>query len=273
MVGKIVPAARRAGKLLFAGADLVRGVWPGPRILIYHRLAEGRGMEIELPPELFRRQLAWFLEHGEIVGLEAALTRRDRPGSERTFVLSFDDGYDDLFRVAFPALRERRLPFVLYLATEPVETGRPLREGARPLSWDQVDEMLQSGLLTLGAHTHRHPDLRGTDRATVAEELDLSDTLIEQRTGIRPLHFAYPYGYWDPVAEEEVRSRYETAVLGAGRPVVGPLDLHRIHRVPVQRSDGLFFFRRRMWGGLRLEEVVRAGLRGYRHPPPDDHAA
>ncbi|MDP8959441.1 MAG: polysaccharide deacetylase family protein [Actinomycetota bacterium] len=257
----------RAAKGTFAVADLALGEWPGPRLVIYHRVTSGLGREMELPFEFFRRQLDWLLEHGEIVDLESALERRHRPESRRCYVLTFDDGYEDLHRLAFPLLRQRRVPFVLYLTTEPVTSGRHLGQGGEPVSWDQVREMLESGLMTLGAHTHLHQDLRGREAGEVAADLDQSNELIERHTGVRPLHFAYPKGYWDPVAEVEVRKRYQTAVLGAGRPITAISDLHRLHRLPVQRSDELFFFRRKMVGGMRLEERVRSSLKGYRHPP------
>ena len=78
-------------------------------------------------------------------------------------VLTFDDGFEDVYDNAFPLLRERGIPFVLYLSTLPIETGEPLNlhyPEARPLMWDQINEMIDSGLVTVGAHTHTHPDLR-----------------------------------------------------------------------------------------------------------------
>jgi peptidoglycan/xylan/chitin deacetylase (PgdA/CDA1 family) len=265
--GRSTRLVRTMAKATFAAADLMRGAWQGPRLLLYHRVTEGLSREMEIPFELFRRQLGWLEAHAEIISLEDAITEDLRNGPRSTCVLTFDDGYEDLYRLAYPLLAERRLPFVLYLTTEPVETGHSLGPGGEPLSWDQVRAMAEGGLMTLGAHTHRHPDLRALSRDELAEELDRSNDLIERRTGIRPRHFAYPKGFWDPRAEELVRARYESAVLGAGPPITLDSDRHRLSRIPVQRSDGFFFFRRKVERGMRLEERVRSRLKGYRHPP------
>lgn len=258
----------KAAKTAFAAADLLHPVPPGPRILIYHQFDAGLGREMEVSTRAFSAHLDWYQTHGDIVSLEEALTRRTEPDAHRLFVLTLDDGYHDQFARAFPLLLARKLPFTLYLTTDPVEGREALTPGGRaePLTWDRVNQMLDSGLMTLGAHTHTHQDLRGLTREETADELDRSNRLIEQRTGVAPRHFAYPKGIWVSQAEPLVRSRYETAVLGAGEPIIAETDIHRLTRVPVQRSDGVWLLKRKAKRGLRLEEHLRRRLRGYEAP-------
>ena len=256
---------RVAAKAAMSLADIGSARMPGPRILIYHQIGVDLGREMEVPTDVFVRQLDWMESEGMIAPLPAAVTLRSDPEANRLFVLTFDDGYRDLYTTAFPILAERGLPFTLYLTTHPVETGDPLTDSdlAAPLTWDMVNEMLESGLMTLGAHTHRHVDLRGHGPTRIAAELNRSNQLIEKRTGVHPRHFAYPWGYWSEDAEPLVRVRYDTATLGAGPPITEDTDLHRLHRIPVQRSDGMTFFRRKLDTGLQLEEKVRRRVRGY----------
>lgn len=262
------PIVSRAAKTVFALADVLYGRWPGPRLLIYHQVGEHLLREMEVPIDSFVRQLDWLSEHGEVVELDTALTRIGSELAELTFTLGFDDGYLDVFTTAFPLLVARDIPFTLYLTTRPVETGEPLEAGpgSEPLRWEHVREMLDSGLVTIGAHTHTHPDLRGMSAAAIAAELDRSNELILERTGVRPDHFAYPKGYWAALADPEVRVRYRTAVLGAGDPISEVTDPYRLHRLPVQRTDGFAFFKRKMTTGMRWEERTRRALRGYRGP-------
>lgn len=240
----------------------------GPRLLIYHQVGAGLGRQMEVTLENFRRQLDWLVTEREVVKLGDALRRWDDAGSERLAVLTFDDGYEDTFTTAYPLLEERGLPFTLYVATEQVESGRSLgpQEQATPLSWEMIQTMRSSGLLTVGAHTHTHLDLSTAGKEVIEEELTLSDDLIETRLGVRPAHFAYPWGYWSEDADALVRARYESAVLGGStRPGVsrGP---HMLARYPVQLSDDFVFFKARFNGGFWLEESVRRRLRGYRGP-------
>ena len=260
---------RQTAKALFAGADLFRRRFPGPRILIYHQVGSDLRREMEVSFEVFRRQLDWMQEHGEIVPFEYALARVQDENADRLFVLSFDDGYRDVYENAFPLLLERRIPFTLYLTTHPIESGLALTPGGRadPLSWDQIRKMNATGLMTLGSHTHRHLDLRKLGSGIIEEELDVSNHLIQERLGVTLRHFAYPWGYWAEKAEPLVKARFSTAVLGAGRPIKPEYDPYRIHRVPIQRSDGMVFFRRKVKRGMLLEETIRRRLRGYKGAP------
>lgn len=258
----------KTAKLLFAASDLARSRRPGPRILIYHQIGVDLGRQMEISESMFVQQLNWMDRHGTIVTLDKALTHRDSSSADQLFTLGFDDGYADLFSIAFPIMLERQIPFTLYLTTAPVESRQPLTPGgqAEPLDWDQINTMLGSGLVTMGAHTHGHVDLRGLPATQIEDELDTSNRLIEENTSVTARHFAYPKGYWSRDAEPLVRARYDSAVLGGGPPVTENTDLFRLHRIPVQRSDGFFFFKRKLLTGMPVEEWVRRRIKGYVGP-------
>jgi glycosyltransferase involved in cell wall biosynthesis len=221
------------------------------------------GREMEVSTDTFGRQLDWMQARGEIVSLEEAIERRGEPGADRLFVLTFDDGFDDVYDNAFPLLKQRRLPFTLYLTTGPIETGEPLDSrfpGARPLTWGHINEMVSSGLVTVGAHTHTHADLTTASPEVIADELDTSNGLIEERTGVGARHFTYPWGWWSPTADPLVRERYASATTGGGGAFTTTADVYRIPRIPIQKSDGMVFFRRKLLTGLRMEDIVRSRL-------------
>jgi peptidoglycan/xylan/chitin deacetylase (PgdA/CDA1 family) len=256
---------RQASKALFAAGDVILRRPMGPRILIYHQIGFLAGRQMEVRSSDFRWQMDWLVENRDVVALTTALDRWDDPDSDRYVVLTFDDGYADNFELAYPLLAERGLPFTIYVASQMIEEGVS-GQGAPCLTWDQIGSMMASGLLTLGAHTHTHRDLRGDDPDTIDSELAFSDDLIEKRTGYRPLDFAYPWGYWSETAHGIVSRRYRSAVLGAPPPRVPAFDIHQIHRFPIQLSDGTRWFRSRLQGGLRYEEAVRRRIRGYSRP-------
>jgi peptidoglycan/xylan/chitin deacetylase (PgdA/CDA1 family) len=259
-------AALRVAKAGFSVADLALGSWPGPRVLIYHQVESGTKGQMDVPASRFRRQVEWLATRGRFARLEDVLTEAGSDDAERVWVLTFDDGYEDVYDHAFPVMRDAGIPFTLYLTTRPMEQRTRYDNGAAPLTWDQVNEMISTGLVTVGAHTHTHPDLRHLSRDRIADEFERSNRLIVERTGIVPRHFCYPKGYWSADAEEEIADRYDTATLGAGHPVTERTNPFRIHRVPVQRSDGEFFFKQKMKSGLRLEESARRAIKRYHLP-------
>jgi peptidoglycan/xylan/chitin deacetylase (PgdA/CDA1 family) len=258
---------RVAAKTVFAAVDLVLPRLRGPRILIYHQVGSGRTHEMNVTTEAFRRQLDWMQSHGEIVSLEEAVKRRGEPNADRLFVLTFDDGYRDVFVNAFPLMSAERIPFTLYLTSGPIENPEqfPAWPGD-PLTWHQVGSMIDSGLVTVGAHTHTHPDLRHLTESAVIEELDRSNDLIGRHTGVMPEHFTYPKGWWAEHAHESVCARYQTATLGGGKPITQKSDPHKLNRLPVQMSDLRVLFDRKMKTGATAEGRLRRLVRGYVGP-------
>lgn len=241
--------------------DLAFGRRRGPRVLIYHQVGAGSGLEMDLVLEAFVAQLDWMSDHGQIVGLESALGRLGTEEADHSYVLTFDDGHRSLFEKAFPIMAERGLRFVLYVTTAPLETNRLLHDDPelQLSSWDEIGEMNESGLMTVGAHGHRHLDARDHGQEVLDRDLRECNELLRKRLAVEPRHFAYPWGHRSDAAEPSVRRLYETAAIGSGGDMDQSTDVHRLPRIPVMFSDGtLSMFARKMWGGFRLETVVRS---------------
>ena len=71
------------------------------------------------------------------------------------------------------------------------------------LTWQMISEMQRSGLLTIGAHTVNHYALSKLAVDDARSEITKSRNVIEQNTGKRPVHFAYPYGDVGSAAKRE----------------------------------------------------------------------
>ena len=85
------------------------------------------------------------------------------------------------------------------------------------LTWDELAEMLSSGLLTLGSHTQSHPMLTKIPTDEVRTELKESKTIIEQHLSIPINHFSYPHSAYNMEIANELRLiGYKSATLGYG---------------------------------------------------------
>ena len=264
-LGRVV---KQSVKVLATAAAPLFPSFGGPRLLVYHQVGAGLGREMEVTEQVFNSQMEWLRERREVVSLDEAWRRRTEADSDRMVVLTFDDGYDDMYRLAFPVLKKFELPFVLYLTTNPTESGEALFAGgqAEPCTWDRVEDMATSELMTLGAHTHTHPDMRDISVEQAFEDLGTSNDLIQRRMGVEPQHFCYPYGFWSEAGDVAVRDMYKTAVLGSGRPIEGETDPLLIPRVPIQLSDGMVWFKAKVRSGLQLEDRIRRRYKGYTGP-------
>lgn len=272
----MAPGAATTAKRVAVALDRLRPPPDGLTILIYHRVGAGSGASVDLPPALFEEQVAFLAEQCRIYSLSEAadLLGADlasRPAGldhgRPCVTLTFDDGTADFVDHALPVLARHGVPATYFLATDFVDRRLPFPDGARPMSWAQASEMVASGLVEVGSHTHTHALLDRVSRADAACELDRSIGAIEDHLGVRPQHFAYPKAVLgSPEAQAEVRRRFRTAAIARTRP--NPwrgTDLHRLNRSPVQVVDGMEFFEHKVRGGMHLENDLRDVVNRWRY--------
>jgi peptidoglycan/xylan/chitin deacetylase (PgdA/CDA1 family) len=259
--------ARKAVKAAVLPGGIVTRRRPGDVVvLLYHRVV-GLGGEIDIPPALFERQLAALAEGERVLTLDQALDG-DAAGG---VVVTVDDGYRDFHDTVLPLLVRYRIPALLYLATGLVagEGPGPRPTGAPPwgspgpsgdpeaLTWSQLAEAQDSGLVTVGAHTHGHTDLSRASEQVCRDEMARSQELVEDRLGIACRHFAYPWAVASPTADRVARELFDSAALDAWRSNrAGAVDPWRLGRTPVLASDGMAFFRAKVKGRLDGEALA-----------------
>jgi peptidoglycan/xylan/chitin deacetylase (PgdA/CDA1 family) len=187
-------------------------------ILAYHRVTPrpgpGPAPTWNVTPRNFRAQLAGLLGRGyRPWPLRRALehSRAGRPTPPGTFVVTFDDGYENVYRHAWPVLRELRVPATVFLATSYLDRETPFPfddwppagspgvppESWRPLSTAQCAALLRDGLVELGTHTHTHSAFRGRPEA-LYHDLVTSLGVLRERFGLAGPTFAFPYGVAGP---------------------------------------------------------------------------
>ena len=241
--------ARRAVKLAALPWGLLAGRRGGDTvILLYHRVGAG-DREIDVPLERFEHHMAMLADRQDVRTLDEALSG---PGG---LVVTFDDGLADFHEKALPVLVRHHIPALLYLATGLIGSD----PGA--LSWSQLEEAVQTGLVAVGGHTHGHADLSRLSEADAEEEVVTSKALIEDTLAVPCRHFAYPWAVGSPAAERAVRRHFDTAALHAWRiNRRDRLNRYQLGRTPILRSDEPFFFRAKLQGMLDAEALAYRAL-------------
>lgn len=215
-------------------------------ILGYHDFKERGGEAMVISAEKFRSQMQ-FIKDSKIpvIALEDMMAwkagRKNIP--EECFVITMDDGWEGVYRHAWPVLREFGFPFTIYLYKNYVNIG------GRSLSWAQIREMMDSGLCAVGSHSVSHESLtarKGRSDEAYADwlkhELAASKIFLEQNLGVTVTSFAYPYGnYNTAIRDLGIESGYTSLVTVNGSKVrwdTHPGDLGRfiIHGV----NDSVF---------------------------------
>ena len=242
----------------------------GVRCLSYHSIVETDqrdASQMTTPLSLFRQQLERLADRGYRVERAAAVVAQLRRGvavDARTIVLTFDDGFLNNYRLAFPLLREFGMPATFFVITaalngEPGALHNPWAEDY--MGWDEAREMQASGLVDFGCHTATHWNLRGLPDATLREETDGAKRALERGLGRPVTLFAYPfgsYGAWDAAAVDAVGGAgfagAFTTVFGVNTPSTDRLLLKRTR---VSWTDGIPEFDRLLRGAYDWYALVQ----------------
>ena len=167
-------------------------------VLIYHHVkwlkpgdnAIERGLTI-LPDqfEAELRLLARSKYHTIDAAQLVAYLQSGRPLPTKPVALTFDDGYIDVFRTAYPELRRWHMTATFFIVPGFLDTPRYM-------SWSQVLDMARHGM-DIEAHSMTHPDLTTVPAARLRLEVTVSRQELEQRLHRSVRVFAYPYGAYN----------------------------------------------------------------------------
>ncbi|MCM2305141.1 MAG: polysaccharide deacetylase family protein [Elusimicrobia bacterium] len=178
----------------------------GMPVLMYHKIGDcppgSRLRKLWVTAADFRRQLQYLKDHGY-----AAVDFRDwrdaekgvAPLPEKPVMITFDDGYMNNYDLAFPLLKEFGMKGCVFLVHETMERHNAWHDPEtepwlKMLTWAQIREMQESGLVEFGSHTMRHRNLAELPLDEVRWELSESKARLEEKLGREVLGFAYPYG-------------------------------------------------------------------------------
>jgi peptidoglycan/xylan/chitin deacetylase (PgdA/CDA1 family) len=134
---------------------------------------------------------------------------------EKSFVITFDDGYETVYDVAFPILQNYGMSATIFITVGENGTQKngeriPSLEGRSMLNWREIQEMKRWGI-EFGAHTLTHPDLTRLSRDRMEKEICDSKKIIENILGTPISCFAYPYGRYNESVLKLVQQHFTCA--------------------------------------------------------------
>ncbi|MGL4969243.1 MAG: polysaccharide deacetylase family protein [Fusobacteriaceae bacterium] len=242
-------------------------------IIMYHRIIEDRDEEKGVHGNYtlkkdFEEQLKYLAENGY-----ETLTFTDLSGNryknrfnrgKKKIILTFDDGYEDNYRVAFPILKKYKSKGVIYLMAEATYNKWDMEHPTAPekqfnlMNDREIKEMQESGLVEFGVHTLTHPRLSQLTLEEIDYEINESKKRIEEKLGVKTISFAYPYGDYDErVKKIAQESGFEFVVATDRGSVCFSDDLGEIRRIGMFSKNTLFNFKRKVSGRYNFIKIKR----------------
>lgn len=211
-------------------------------VLMYHSIdyVTDKKDKITVSPEVFAKQMKFLHDHKyNIVTLSEAVSYirdRKRPPA-RTLAITFDDGYENNYKYAYPALKKYNIPATIFVITDKV--------GSKDfLTWDQIKEMSASGIVDIESHTKSHIWLNHTDAKQLETELVSSREVLEKGLDKRVRYICYPMGGYNENVKCVARGAgYEAGFATKPKNMNDGSDVYEIKRVRISpTSNNLFVY-------------------------------
>ncbi len=176
------------------------------RILMLHRVveqrSEGENRELEITPEFLRRTIETYRQQGHrFISIDEACDIISKGRTNHPFVcLTFDDGYQDNYAIAYPILKQMEVPFAIYVTTGFIDNRIPIRwyrDEKLGINTESLKTLDVDPLCTIGAHTISHPKLDALTAEEQQKEIEQSLQELETLLGHSIHHFSYPHGAYN----------------------------------------------------------------------------
>lgn len=155
-------------------------------------------------------------------------------------VISFDDGYQGVYKRALPVLRKLRWPGVVNLEVRVL--GQPEQGGLTPA---MVRGLVKAGW-EIDSHTINHVDLTKVSSETARTELAASRARIRALFKVPANFFCYPAGKYDPAVEDLVRQAGYLAATTVDPGLARKEEPYALKRVRIDGSDGVDGFAQKL---------------------------
>lgn len=184
-------------------------------ILLYHYVEyvtdkkDSIRQSLNIQPNIFEAQVKTLRDNGYTFMTAKELGevidgKRDMP--PKPVLLTFDDGHYDLDTVILPILKKYHAKATAYIIPGFIDNPDFLTKA-------QLQDVVRSQLVDIGAHTVHHAYLKGRILPIVEYEIDQSKKMLENNYHVNVVSFAYPDGAFDQQAIDVVKSAgFTTAV-------------------------------------------------------------
>ena len=200
---------------------------------MYHRFNENKYPSTNIKIEDFKKHLE-IIENEDIYFINPKnfeielLENKDK----RKILLTIDDGFLSFYENAWPILKKKQIPFILFVSTR--EVGSP-----GYMNWEQIKTLAKENFVEIGNHSHTHEYLIDEDAETIKDDISTSIKIFKKQLGRNSDFFSYPFGEYSLEFKEIIKSFGFKFAFGQHSGVMDDTkDLFELPRFPINEKYG-----------------------------------
>ena len=201
--------------------------------LMYHRFEENKYPSTNI-------RINDFLKHLEIIqnnnilfinpkNFEKELIENKK---KKKVLLTIDDGFLSFYQNAWPILKERKIPFILFVNTREVGSFNYM-------NWDQIKEINKENFVEIGNHSHSHEYLVDENNEIIKSDIKKSIDIFNKNLGKNSDFFSYPFGEYSINFKNIIKSLGFKYAFGQHSGVIDETkDYYELPRYPINEKYG-----------------------------------
>ena len=152
--------------------------------LMYHRFNEDKYPSTNIQMDIFKQQIKIIKKFKYDFYNPKNLEKNFQIAKiEKKILITIDDAFSSFYENAWPYLKEKKIPFILFVSTEAVGKNGYM-------TWDQIKELEKEPIAYIGNHSHSHSYLVSLENDDFINDINISSSIFKKKLGYNPIFFS-----------------------------------------------------------------------------------
>ena len=200
--------------------------------LMYHRFDENKYPSTNINMEVFVEQIEMIKNANyEFYDIQEFIDNFNQPKNKKGILITIDDAFSSFYEIAWPFLKENRIPFILFVSTKPVGNKGYM-------TWDQIREIEQESYGYIGHHSHTHDYLIEKSEEDFIKDIEMASKIFSKELGYVPNLFSYPFGEYSKFMKDYISENFSFAFGQHSGVIDLNKDKYELPRFPINENYG-----------------------------------
>ena len=200
--------------------------------LMYHRFNEDKYPSTNIQMDIFKQQVEIIKKFKYNFYNPKNLEKNFQIAKiEKKILITIDDAFSSFYENAWPYLKEKKIPFILFVSTEAVGKNGYM-------TWDQIKELEKEPIAYIGNHSHSHSYLVSLKNDDFINDINISSSIFKKKLGYNPIFFSYPFGEYSLLIKEYISKNFKFSFGQHSGVIDINKDRYELPRFPINEKYG-----------------------------------
>ena len=200
--------------------------------LMYHRFDENKYPSTNIQMDVFKQQIKIIKKlQYKFYDPKDLQKNFHIKKVEKKILITIDDAFSSFYEIAWPYLKEEKIPFILFVSTEAIG-----KKGY--MNWDQIKELDKENIAYIGNHSHTHDYLVDLKNEDFIKDISTASSIFVEKLGYNPIFFSYPFGEYSKLIKEQITKNFKFSFGQHSGVIDINKDQYELPRFPINEKYG-----------------------------------